>query len=128
VKIPWPLLGFSSRLPLTENPGYYVSDDSYMKTLSYKPLLLEAKKNVLPSNILGKKHLALHFYRKKYLSCSPGWKNILAQSESDMFLTVFLPCGVYEFFCGDALSSNAFVRCCGHPNDPPPLYVYKMKI
>jgi hypothetical protein len=90
-----------------------------MKTLSYKPLLLEAKKNVLPSNILGKKHLALHFYRKKYLSCSPGWKNILAQSESDMFLTVFLPCGVYEFFCGDALSSNAFVRCCGGGENSP---------
>jgi hypothetical protein len=65
VEIPWPLLGFSSRPPPTENPGY-VSDDSYMKALSYrKPLLWEAKKNILPPNILGRKYLALHFYRKK---------------------------------------------------------------
>jgi hypothetical protein len=34
---------WNARPPLTENPGY-VSDDSYMKALSYcKPLLWEAK-------------------------------------------------------------------------------------
>jgi hypothetical protein len=64
VKIPWPLLGFSSRPPQTEKPGY-VSDDSYMKALSYcQPLLLEGKKYPA-AKYIGKKYLALHFYRKK---------------------------------------------------------------
>ena len=40
-----------------------------------------------------------------------------------MFLTVFVPLGVYDFLSGNAVSSNEFVRCCGvedPPMTPPP--------
>jgi hypothetical protein len=36
-----------------------------MKALSYLSHYYEKQKNILPRNILGKKYLALHFYRKK---------------------------------------------------------------
>jgi hypothetical protein len=74
VKIPWLLLGFSSRPHLTENPSY-VSDDSYMEALSYcKPLLWEAKKISCHKIYLGKNILRCACTGKKYLSCSPGRK------------------------------------------------------
>jgi hypothetical protein len=43
---------------------------------------MRQKKNILPRNILGKKYLALHFYRKKICLVPLGGKKIIAQSES----------------------------------------------
>ena len=43
---------------------------------------MRGKKKYLAAKYIGKKCLALHFYMEKNLSCSPGRKNIIAQSES----------------------------------------------
>jgi hypothetical protein len=78
VKIPCPLLGFSSRPPLTENPGY-VSDDSYMKALKLlQAVIVRGKKNILPRNILGNKKSCAALLQEKNICLIPlGGKKLL---------------------------------------------------
>ena len=80
MKIPWPFLGFLGLLWLKTQ---LLSDDSYMKALSYcKPLLWEAKKYPVREIYWEKNILRCTFTGKKTCLVHLGGKIFFAQSES----------------------------------------------